>query len=314
VIPALDHLKAQRCNFSWELVAVNNNSTDDSAAIVANAWHEMKNDVPLQAVNVVTPGLKFARESGIEASTYGYIVFCDDDNLLSPDYLQTVYDQFEGDPDIGLIGGLGVASSDIPLPDWFSAFHNLYAVGKPVEYAGVLKNGVGYVYGAGMALRKAAWKKLLNFGFRSVAVDRRGNQLTSGHDVEMSHALRLIGYKVVFSDVMIFSHVIAKRRLEEEYLVSLMRGSSASFVSFVYFIMFERRISGFVDFAFIYCKRMVAEASRALRIIFRSRSLENKVILAMSVSSFWFLVGNFRNAWSYFRHVTDIRNEVTRQQ
>lgn len=299
ILPTLQHLAGQTARIGWELIVVDNNSTDNIADFVKQEWGST---IPLKVIKELQPGLKFAREAGIRAASSDLIIFCDDDNRLAPDYLQKVYNIFSGDRSIAMIGGIGKAIADVELPSWFAAHENLFAVGRPVAQSGPLPLGMGYVYGAGMALRKSAWVELEGYGFRGRSVDRRGTELSGGHDVEMGHALRLIGYKVVFDDSLKFGHYMEQKRLSWPYVLSLARGSSSNFISLVYFIYFQRGARSSLDFTYLYLKRVVSDLLQILR------SKKDDVMLTTTQASFKFLLVNFFGALAYFNHIKRIKS------
>jgi glycosyltransferase involved in cell wall biosynthesis len=309
VLPTLQHIAKQHASgILWELIIVDNNSIDGTGSFVLDEWPKIKNNnTPLLVVEEKQPGLKFAREAGLRAANFEFIIFCDDDNHLEPDYINKVYSHFIKDDNLGMIGGMGIAISDVPLPEWFSGLQGLFAVGRPVDKNGPLLPGVGYIYGAGMALRKSAWKNLNDLNFKSVSIDRKGKDLSGGHDVELSYAIRLIGYKVIFEDTLRFKHFIDARRLTKEYIFALTRGSSSNYISLVYFLALQRQINSSFGFVIAYLKRLVADRMyiSKLRKI-RDKSVGDEVALVMGETSFSFLLGNFFSALHYFIHVRHI--------
>lgn len=66
-------------------------------------------------------GAAFARETGILAASYDVLIFCDDDNLLNPDYAQIAWLVLQDQPETAIVGGNSVAEYEMELPDWSSA-------------------------------------------------------------------------------------------------------------------------------------------------------------------------------------------------
>lgn len=106
----LDSLAAQTALPS-KCVVVNDNSTDDTAAIVShfakeNRWVSLVNKTS-EAIHL--PGSKViqAFQKGFETldADYDVIVKLDADLILPPDYFETVLKRFESDPEIGMAGG-----------------------------------------------------------------------------------------------------------------------------------------------------------------------------------------------------------------
>ncbi len=89
----LEHLSRQktRSYVDWEVVIVNNASTDNTSEVAAMEWKKYPDcKGSLKIAYQPIPGLAAAREKGIEESKYEYIVFCDDDNWLDENFVQNV--------------------------------------------------------------------------------------------------------------------------------------------------------------------------------------------------------------------------------
>ena len=82
----LDALKQQRFStpLEWEIIVVDNACTDETTTIVGRYLKEL----PLRIVFEPEPGLLNARKRGISVAKYQYSIFCDDDNILCPNYTQ----------------------------------------------------------------------------------------------------------------------------------------------------------------------------------------------------------------------------------
>ena len=80
----LDRLAAQTAAGRFETVVVDNGSTDDTAAVVADA---ATRGLPVRRIAVADPNRGKARNAGIAAAKGATIVFCDDDTLAPPGWL-----------------------------------------------------------------------------------------------------------------------------------------------------------------------------------------------------------------------------------
>lgn len=78
----LNALLAQQVPSSvlWEIIVVNNASTDDTERIANKVLQ--KGHISYQLINEPKAGLLNARKCGIRAARYSYTIFCDDDNVL----------------------------------------------------------------------------------------------------------------------------------------------------------------------------------------------------------------------------------------
>jgi glycosyltransferase involved in cell wall biosynthesis len=226
----LDHLKEQKKveNISWEVIVVDNASRDNTAEVARNSWKN--EDVKFEVVYEEKPGLSNARIRGINASSYPYIVFVDDDNWVSEEYISKAYQIMEEHPDVGLAGGLGIPVSDTELPEWFSNYQDAYAVGPQHDNEGYLPDSRSYIHGAGMIMRKDVWFLLQDQGFRFVLSGRKGKSMSSGEDSEISSAFRLAGYRLWYDPTLVFRHILPSQRLRWNYLVKLAREFGKSYV------------------------------------------------------------------------------------
>jgi len=217
ILKVLQHVESQQCiAFPLEVVVVDNNSKDDTAIVVTSFCKETSLDVKL--VYEPKPGLMYARECGLNASKYEFIQFCDDDNLLSSNYITTLYNFLYYDSSLGACGGKGIALIENKEPIWFRKYSRSYAVGSQ------LKKPQDHLYGAGMAIRYSALLNVYEKGFESFLTGRKGDVLLAGDDGELVLALMLTGYKLKASDDIYFDHIIPEERLTIRYLLKLHEG------------------------------------------------------------------------------------------
>lgn len=219
----LDALAAQTLPSSqWSVLLVDNASTDDTAARALASWRRA--DVALRVVREPRAGVKMARLKALSEASREFVCFCDDDNLLEPAYLETGVAIMRDRPLVGALGGMGVASSALPLPDWFASAAPGYAVGPQADAEGEVPVSRAFVYTAGMILRRAAWARLELTGYEPRLTGRQGSSLSSGEDNEICLLLSLMGWKIHFSPRLVFRHVIGPGRLDERYCRELYRG------------------------------------------------------------------------------------------
>jgi len=179
----------------WSVLLIDNASTDTTSADARRLWS--RPDVLLRVINEPKPGQMHARERGRLETPREFVCFCDDDNLLAPDYLETALALIESQPATAALGGCGEPISDAPLPGWFSAAASGYAVGPQASTEGEVPASRAYVYGAGMIVRSHAWTQLVRSGFRSRLAGRVGSKLKSGDDNELCLALALAAQQII---------------------------------------------------------------------------------------------------------------------
>ncbi len=231
----IGHIALQQVpvHIPWEVIVINNASKDDTAEIAMDTWSEYGSKIPFRVIEQPLPGLSNAREKGIESAQYEYLLFCDDDNWLNKDYVKFAYEIMEANPQIGALGGHGMAKCEVEPPFWFENNRGWYSTGPQGSGAQYNLNGeitdkLRFVYGAGTVYRKRSIEELQKHGFRFYLTDRVGKSLVGGGDIELSYALVLAGWKLWYDERLIFNHFIPKSRLTWNYIRSLTNGCGFS--------------------------------------------------------------------------------------
>jgi glycosyltransferase involved in cell wall biosynthesis len=208
----------------WEIIVVDNASTDCTYQIAQAEWHKFKqHNIPFNIVKEHRPGKVNALKAGVKKASFKYIIICDDDNWLNNDYVARGFHTINTNSNIGAVGGQSTASIDGPVPEWFSEYAYAYAVGKQNEISAdvTFKN---YLWGAGMIFRKSAYWQAYQYQ-ESLLIGPCLSQLTRGEDVEFCMRLVLLGYKLFYDEQLVFKHFMPANRLTEEYRKALLTSS-----------------------------------------------------------------------------------------
>jgi len=222
----LEHLARQKVpeDLNWEVILVDNASTDDTAAFALTTWEELRAPDVLRILPESKPGQMYARITGARAARYDLLIFCDDDNFLGPDYVFYAEQSMRMNRDIGAAGGQNTPVTDAPeYPDWFETYKDKYALGIPAsESADVTHRG--FVLGAGMVTRKTLFLEMYADKYPSLLRGRKGENLSTGDDFEYCKRLLLRGHKLYYNQNLHLKHFIPKERLTVPYRERLMRG------------------------------------------------------------------------------------------
>jgi len=227
-----------RCSLpsAAEVILVDNNSADGTSEFASSVWRSFgRDDLLLRIVNEEKAGLSYARRAGVRASRYSVIIFCDDDNWLSKDYLEHAW-RIMLDESVGAAGGCGIPSRPGRLPAWFYTLSWGYAVGTQMpamkqipEYGEPVECEVASLWGAGLVVRRKALEYLFSLPDYPILSGRKEEALTSGEDSEISFCLRLAGYRLMYSDHLQYVHDIGDERLRLDYAEKLFQGFKTSF-------------------------------------------------------------------------------------
>jgi glycosyltransferase involved in cell wall biosynthesis len=108
----LESLRKLRTCLSWELVIIDNGSSDDTQLIINRFVATFYGYGAVQLVSEPKRGLANAHNAGFRKARSPICVFIDDDCYPSEDYLDAMSVCFAEDPDIGFIGGRILPWSD----------------------------------------------------------------------------------------------------------------------------------------------------------------------------------------------------------
>lgn len=212
----LEALKAQqfRSAIPYEIVLVDNRCTDDTVEVAEDTMKD--SEIDFHIIREDVPGLANARRKGINEVKYEYVLYCDDDNLLCPDYVYTMVTILDCMPDVGAVGGKGIAEFEVEPADVVKENLTSYAVGSQLGHG-------DWLFGAGMALRTALVRDVYN-NQKCYLLGRRGEDLCSGDDFELVMSILLRGFKIHALDEVWYIHVLKAERLTEEYFNRLSAG------------------------------------------------------------------------------------------
>jgi glycosyltransferase involved in cell wall biosynthesis len=230
IAKTLSYLQKQNVSsdIPWEIVIVDNGSTDRTADCARAAW-PLFSKVPFKVVSETTPGLSHARSKGFDTAEYDFISFIDDDNFVFPDWVQIAYETMINNESIGACGGYSVPMFEIAPPAWFDkSLWTAFTIGPPNCEQGDVTTTRGHLWGAGSIIRKSAWQILVQLGFRYQLVGRCGTRLTSGEDIELFYALRMAGWRLWQEPRLKFYHYMNRERIDWQYLLRVHNGFGAS--------------------------------------------------------------------------------------
>ena len=259
--PTLESIFSQKTqiDFDWELVIVDNASSDGTSdfcksLIEANGFNHKS-----KIVYESEQGCNHARLRGLREVQYKWLLFCDDDNHLFPDYLQNAFKILNDNSSIGVLGGQGIPLFEDHKPEWFDQYASSYAIGAQSNNDGKIKIGnKRHLYSAGSFFRKDVLMRYYNQGFTTIMVGPNGKELTRGEDTEWCLMIQLAGYDLWYSSSLKFHHFMSKARMTWEYYLKLKEGIAAGESKlFSYHLFFTSKNPGNHQFYFSYLKAQV---------------------------------------------------------
>lgn len=204
----------------WELVVVDNGSTDSTPAVVESYAPRL----PIRRVSEPQPGLSNARNRGVAESRGEYVVWTDDDVLVQPDWLAAYLRAFEAFPDCAVFGGKVTPVLEGPTPGWFAANRELLSLLLAErnfgEAAVPLDPGQHRLpFGANYAVRGLEQRRHLYDPELGVGPNRS----RSGEETQVIRAILAEGARGMWLPDAEVLHQIPASRQTEAYVVSYSR-------------------------------------------------------------------------------------------
>ena len=231
ITPTLEALQKQQFTkqpVSWEVILVDNASTDNTKQVAEEVWK--RNPVTqLRVIKEEMPGLMNARKRGMENAVFDIVSFIDDDNWVETGWVQKVFGIFAADEKTGACGGRSEPVFENKKPEWFDEYQSSFAVGSQADQTGIINDTKGFLWGAGLSFRRSLWNELHDRGFKNITLGREGKKITAGEDTELCYAIRLLGYNIFYSNELLLKHFMPVNRMNINYLEKMCEGFGKAF-------------------------------------------------------------------------------------
>lgn len=200
---------------TWEVLVVDNNSTDQTREVVENV--RVRYPKKVRYLFEGTQGLSRARNAGIECAQGDVIVFVDDDVIVDRGWLRALTSLFlDGRWSGG--GGPVLPRWTQKPPKWLPGPSRYglapLAMFDPGLPAGPLQEPP---FGANMAFRREMFAKY--GGFRT-DLGRCGSNMLSNEDTEFGKRLLTGGERLGFEPVAVVYHPVQANRLRRSYFLA----------------------------------------------------------------------------------------------
>lgn len=216
----------------WEVILVDYESTDGTIGVAQAAWLGMPNR--LIVIRETRQGKSPALEAGFWAANGEAVCIIDDDNWVDRNYIITAHKIISSYPDVGLVGAYGIPEFESSPPPWFHMYQGVFAVGHQAQAQGYIRGeSRRWFWGAGSVIRRSAWRKASDLGFRLILNPSRDNDksrfikgFAGGEDQEIAFVVQLLGYRLWYEPNLIYWHFLTKSRLTERYLIDASMGAA----------------------------------------------------------------------------------------
>ena len=196
----------------YEVIVVDNGSTDDTKAIVESLEHFGN----LRYIYEPILGLSQARNTGWQNARGEYIAFLDDDAIACPEWLERVVEAFENvNPRPGSVGGKVIPIWEVERPAWLSKQMELFLsivdwADKPI----LLTEDYQFLAGVNFA---CPCEILKAFGGFSTTLGRKGSKLLSGEEILLRDYLTEQNLENYYDPEIYVQHHIPAERLVKRW-------------------------------------------------------------------------------------------------
>jgi hypothetical protein len=195
--------------FTYEIVVVDNGSTDDTMRVVAAAADQAKH--PLRGVSESVPGVVAARNRGIHEAHGRWIAFFDDDQIADWHWLAELY-RGAAERKCRVVGGgvqlaLPQGCTRELAPTVRMLLGEPLASDLPQRYGGRLTPGCG-----NLLVQRSVLDEV---GLFEMAIDGRGE------DTDLFERMQRAKIEAWYLPTAIIHHLTPPERLERDYLLDL---------------------------------------------------------------------------------------------
>ncbi|BAY27380.1 glycosyl transferase family protein [Calothrix sp. NIES-2100] len=209
---------------TWEIIIIDNNSSDNTPEIIHNYQNNWNHKSVLRYFREPKQGIAFARQRAVSEARGELIAFLDDDNLPDPNWVFQADDFAKNYPKAGAWSGQIHGDFEVNPPENFDRIQSFLAIREngTQPYIFDAKN-LRLPPGAALVVRKQAWCESVpeNLVFKG----RLNKLMVGGDDAEALLYLNKAGWEIWYNPTMHTYHQIPHWRLEREYLLALARGS-----------------------------------------------------------------------------------------
>jgi glycosyltransferase involved in cell wall biosynthesis len=219
IIPTLNHAKylknaltsVQSQSFpkdAYEVIVVDNNSTDETPEIVA----ELNTTGEKEVIYVKEPniGLHNARHAGAKVAQGEILAYTDDDAICYPNWLSELIRAYSN-PEVGCAGGKILPKWEVEPPKWVERYQDYLSL---LDWGDEIKElKTVDIYGCNFSIRKSVLFEV--GGFNPEAF---GDIWLGDGETGLLRKVLNADYKIVYTPKAIVWHVIPESRLTIEYM------------------------------------------------------------------------------------------------
>ena len=224
-LPALlDTLRSQQHTDSirWEVLIVDNNSTDNTTEIVQTYQVSWRPICELRLVTERRQGAAIARKRAIQEARGTLIGFLDDDTIPALDWVAEAYKFGQSHPNAGAYGSRILPEYEIePPPNFDRIAHYIPIMLRPNSFR-YDSHRQGMPVGAGLVIRRQVWLDCA-IGTQIIQGPVGRGFVLKGEETEALWKIKAAKWEIWYNAEMSIVHKIPKWRLQQAYLLNFLK-------------------------------------------------------------------------------------------
>ena len=195
----------------WELVLVDNNSTDDTWSVIQRL---AENDDRIRPLMERRRGAHFARNSGALAARGDVLYFTDDDMLADENLLARIVEVFDAEPSVASATGKVLPRWDTEPPVWvLKHCRNSLLSLNDLGEATIISDEDPGVFSCHQAVLRDVFMKAGGFN-----PDTNAELFTGDNETGLNLKIRKLGHRFAYVGTAVTQHMIPASRMTQSYL------------------------------------------------------------------------------------------------
>lgn len=195
----------------WELILVDNGSTDDTARVITEV---IARDEHVRGLTEKRKGAHFARNIGALAARGDLLYFTDDDMLAEPDMLERIVEGFDADSSVASVTGKVLPKWETEPPVWVlehcrNALLSLLDLGEAL----IVSDEDPGVFSCHQAVGRDVFMEAGGFN-----PDTNADVFTGDNETGLNIKIRNLGYRFAYVGMAVTHHIIPASRMTQRYL------------------------------------------------------------------------------------------------
>lgn len=234
----------------WEILIVDNNSTDRTADLIQNTQKNWTQSYPLRYTLELQQGASFARLKAVREAKGKWVGFLDDDTIPAENWVVAAYQFGEKHPKVGAYGSQVRGDYEVEPPPNFERIASFFAItergSQPHLYEPKMKM---LPPSAGLVVLKQAWRE--SVPDKLFLSGRSARSILNSEDLEVILYIQNAGWEIWYNPEMEIDHKIPRQRLERDYLLYLMRstGLARHYIRMLRFKSWQKPLAFTVGFS-----------------------------------------------------------------